>query len=88
MNNISRKTKSNVLNIDKSIPTERPKIKKPNRKQATSSQNAAAAGILAVGLVLVALSLSHLAQGIELVTGSGPIGSCYYHLGVSFVRES
>jgi hypothetical protein len=88
MNNISRKTNSNVLSIAKTIPSDRPKTNKSSRKHTSSSQNAAAAGILAVGLVLVALSLSHLAQGIELVTGSGPIGSCYYHLGVSFVRES
>jgi len=80
MANISRK--SNIVSIAKTVPAKLPRTKKSTQKKVQSTQNVAAARILAVGLVLVGLSLSHLAQGIELVTGSGPIGSWSMAIGI------
>jgi hypothetical protein len=48
-----------------------PKIK-PAKAVKNNYSNFAAAAVLAVTLVLLGLSLSHLAAGIALVTGAGP----------------
>jgi hypothetical protein len=50
--------------------TRQPEIKAP--KAEANYAPFAAAAVLAVALVLLGLSLSHLAAGIALVTGAGP----------------
>jgi preprotein translocase subunit Sss1 len=77
----TRASKSNVVAIDKKA-TRLPRVKKADRKTLHSSTKAAAIGILAVGLVLVALSLAHLAQGIQLVTGSELFGAWAMAIGI------
>jgi len=61
------------LRVIKSSPklNRRPKIKSAKAAKNNYS-NFAAAAVLAVAGTLLALSLSHLAAGIALVTGAGP----------------
>ncbi len=68
-------SKSNILTLNKQKPKPAKRGKKPAQKKIQPSGAIAAAGILAVGLVLVALSLAHLAEGVQLVTGSDPTGA-------------
>jgi hypothetical protein len=74
--------KSNIVNIANKKTGKRPRVKKNTRRQREPSPNIAAAGVLIVGLVLTALSLSHLAQGVQLVTGSDSIGSWSMAIGI------
>ena len=59
------------------------RVNRPKRRAAQAYKTAlAASGILAVGLVLVALSLSHLAEGVQLVTGSQPASAWSMAIGI------
>jgi hypothetical protein len=58
-----------------------PKIK-PAKAVKNNYSNFAAAAVLAVTLVLLGLSLSHLAAGIALVTGAGPFKGWLMAIGI------
>jgi len=63
--------KSNAGNVITIKRDAAPKKKRKSKARKTwTAHTIAAAGILVVGLVLVGLSLSHLAEGVEVVTGS------------------
>ncbi len=75
--------KSNVhtlpIKARKPAPRRKPvKIERPSPKRAV----VAAGGILTVGAVLTGLSLSHLATGVQLVTGASTIESWALAVGV------
>lgn len=70
--NPNTQSKSNVVTLGKQKPKPAKRVKKHVQKALQPSSVIAAAAILAIGLVLVALSLSHLAEGVQLVTGSDP----------------
>src|SRR6201993_306170 len=55
---------------------------KPAKAVKNNYSNFAAAAVLAVALVLLALSLSHLATGIALVTGAGPSDGWLMAIGI------
>jgi hypothetical protein len=58
-----------------------PKIKSAKAPKNNYS-NFASAGVLAVAVILLALSLSHLAAGITLVTGAGPADGWLMAIGI------
>ena len=58
-----------------------PKIK-PAKAVKNNYSNCAAAAVLAVAGTLLALSLSHLAAGIALVTGAGPSDGWLMAIGI------
>jgi hypothetical protein len=62
-------------------PRLQPKIKSAKAEKNDYS-NFAAARVLTVTLVLLGLSLSHLAAGIALVTGAGPYDSWAMAIGI------
>src|ERR1700757_5523057 len=59
----------------------RPK-KNPAKAVKNNYSNFAATAVLAVALVLLALSLSHLAAGIALVTGAEPTDGWLMAIGI------
>ena len=61
-----------------------PKIKsgKIAKAEKNNYSKFAAAGVLAVAGILLALSLSHLAAGIALVTGAGPFDGWLMAIGI------
>jgi hypothetical protein len=73
--NSNLQPKSNVLPLNKQKSKPARRGKKHSRKAIQPSIVIAAAAILAVALILVGLSLSHLAEGVQIVTGSEPIGA-------------
>lgn len=73
---------TNVVNIAAQKSPRATRTKTRKRKSVRSSTALAASGILSVGLVLVGLSLSHLAEGVELVTGSGATASWSMAIGI------
>jgi hypothetical protein len=69
------------LRVVKSSSKSQPKTKS-GKAAKNNYSNFAAAGVLAVAVVLLALSLSHLAAGVELVTGAGPSDGWLMAIGI------
>src|SRR5205823_588184 len=61
-----------VVNLSPKTPNQKSKPKPQPAKPINRRVHFAAAAVLAVALVLLGLSLSHLAAEIALVTGAGP----------------
>jgi hypothetical protein len=59
-----------------------PKIKSAKGAKNNYSTNFAATAVLVVAVILLALSLSHLAAGIALVTGAGPSDGWLMAIGI------
>ena len=62
-------TANNVIKIQRQAAPK--KSRKTKARKTRPAHTIAASGILVVGLILVGLSLSHLAEGVQIVTGSG-----------------
>jgi hypothetical protein len=78
-----RATTTNVVKIPTQNVSRPKRASKPKRKPAHASWTAAATtAILGVCVVLVGLSLSHLAEGVQLVTGSGTAAAWSMAVGI------
>jgi hypothetical protein len=83
-----RSTKSNVVKAPFATATKKKPSRKPTKKKAFwTLPRGCAAAILLVNLVLIGLSLSHLAEGVQLVTrcDGGPAWAMAIGIDLAFV---
>lgn len=81
--NVTRGTKTNVVAIAAQKAGSAKRVSRPKKKPAHASRTAAATtAILGVSVVLIGLSLSHLAEGVQLVTGSGTAAAWSMAVGI------
>jgi hypothetical protein len=78
-----RPTKTNVVTIAAQKTLSAKRVRRPKKSPAHPSRTAAATtAILGVCVVLIGLSLSHLAEGVQLVTGSGTAAAWSMAVGI------
>jgi hypothetical protein len=79
----ARATKTNVVTIAAQKASSAKRVTRPKKKPAHTSRTAAAtSAILGVSVVLIGLSLSHLAEGVQLVTGSSTAAAWSMAIGI------